>query len=51
MSAGPQGRLFRLGRDLETVLDEPGWYRGDLHLAGAQQNSTSVPVKIPAAAG
>jgi hypothetical protein len=31
MSQGPQGRPFRLGRDLETVLDTPGWYRGDLH--------------------
>jgi hypothetical protein len=31
MSPGPQGRLFRIGRDLEMVLDEPGWYRGDLH--------------------
>jgi hypothetical protein len=31
MSPGPRGRPFRLGRDLEMVLDEPGWYRGDLH--------------------
>ncbi len=27
----PQGQAFRHGPDLETVLDEPGWYRGDLH--------------------
>ena len=26
-----QGRPFRLGKDLLMVLDEPGWYRGDLH--------------------
>lgn len=31
MSPGPRGTPFRLGRDLEVVLDEPGWYRGDLH--------------------
>jgi hypothetical protein len=31
MSQGPQGRPFRIGRDLDVVLDEPGWYRGDLH--------------------
>jgi predicted metal-dependent phosphoesterase TrpH len=31
MSAVPAGRPFVLGRDLEVVLDEPGWYRGDLH--------------------
>ena len=31
LSSGPRGRPFRLGRDLETVLDAPGWYRGDLH--------------------
>jgi len=31
MSAVPAGQPFRLGRDLEVVRDEPGWYRGDLH--------------------
>lgn len=31
LSSGPRGRPFRLGRDLLTVLDAPGWYRGDLH--------------------
>lgn len=31
LSEGPQGRPFRLGRDLDVVLDTPGWYRGDLH--------------------
>lgn len=31
LSQGPQGRAFRIGRDLGVVLDEPGWYRGDLH--------------------
>lgn len=31
LSSPPPGRPFRLGRDLEVVLDEPGWYRGDLH--------------------
>jgi hypothetical protein len=31
LSQGPQGRPFRLGRDLDVVLDEAGWYRGDLH--------------------
>lgn len=31
MSQGPQPEVFRIGRDLEMVLDEPGWYRGDLH--------------------
>lgn len=31
LSAGPQGRPFRWGDDLDVVLDEPGWYRGDLH--------------------
>lgn len=31
MSAVPAGAPFRLGRDLHVVLDEPGWYRGDLH--------------------
>ncbi len=31
LSAGPQGRPFRIGADLQMVLDSPGWYRGDLH--------------------
>jgi predicted metal-dependent phosphoesterase TrpH len=31
MSAVPAGQPFLLGRDLEVVLDQPGWYRGDLH--------------------
>jgi len=31
MSAVPAGRPFAYGRDLHVVLDEPGWYRGDLH--------------------
>ena len=31
MSAVPGGQPFRLGADLGVVLDEPGWYRGDLH--------------------
>jgi hypothetical protein len=31
MSQGPRGRVLRPGHDLEAVLDEPGWYRGDLH--------------------
>lgn len=31
LSQGPQPAPFVLGRDLVTVLDEPGWYRGDLH--------------------
>jgi hypothetical protein len=31
MSAVPAGEPFVLGRDLEVVRDEPGWYRGDLH--------------------
>jgi hypothetical protein len=31
MSAVPAGPAFVLGRDLLTVRDEPGWYRGDLH--------------------
>lgn len=31
MSFGPQGDLFRTGPEPGVVLDEPGWYRGDLH--------------------
>jgi hypothetical protein len=31
MSAVPAGPAFVLGRDLEVVLPEAGWYRGDLH--------------------
>jgi hypothetical protein len=31
MSFGPQGGRFRAGPELGVVLDEPGWYRGDLH--------------------
>jgi len=31
MSGDPTGPAFTLGRDLGVVLDQPGWYRGDLH--------------------
>jgi hypothetical protein len=31
MTSGRPGRPFVLGADLDTVLGEPGWYRGDLH--------------------
>jgi hypothetical protein len=31
LTSGEPGRPFVLGADLDTVLDEPGWYRGDLH--------------------
>lgn len=31
MSFGPQGAPFRPGPKPGVVLDEPGWYRGDLH--------------------
>ncbi|MFP5335324.1 MAG: CehA/McbA family metallohydrolase [Actinomycetes bacterium] len=31
LSFGPQGRPFRPGPEPGVVLDEPGWYRGDLH--------------------
>ena len=31
MSSVPAGAPFVLGRDLDVVRDEPGWYRGDLH--------------------
>ena len=31
LTSGDAGRPFVLGADLDTVLDTPGWYRGDLH--------------------
>jgi hypothetical protein len=44
MSAVPAGQPFVLGRDLEVVLDQPGWYRGDLH-------AHTPPAPTPSRAG
>lgn len=38
MSFDPQGDPFRTGPEPGVVLDEPGWYRGDLHCHTAESS-------------